>query len=65
MDTVTEFAKNLRRPGVVTGFQIVTEARKYRIPRSRDVVPGVSCTGAEAEISPLRATIEADMIVVA
>ena len=64
-EAVGQFAKDLRRPRIVVAFQSIAEAGEAHAAVRRNIVPRISCAGTEGEIAPLRAAIEADMVVVA
>ena len=65
LEAVPEFAEDLRGAGAVGAGQAVAEAGEGNLPARIDLAPCVGKAGAEGEGSPLRAAIDAEMVVVA
>src|SRR5690606_8508156 len=65
VDPVAKLTECLRGADTVVRTQPIVKSRKSNRARHRDVVPGVGHAGSQTECSPLRAAVDADMIVVA
>lgn len=63
-EAMGKLTEDLRGCGIVAALHAIAEAGEGDIPRGRDIVPSVGRAGLDSEIASLRATIEAEMIVV-